>query len=93
MRGGAVTQIQVYKALVGYALVLGDTLEVGDRLFVQQDGDLLFELSRVGIFPRGGEVVFFAHVTRLWVANQPRHQTTHNVGICRRRRRPRGMAS
>ena len=67
MRRGTVTQIQVDKALVGNAHVFGDGLEVCDGFFIKPNGNLLFELGRVGVFPCGGEVVFFAHVTPLWV--------------------------
>ena len=67
MRGGTVTQIQIDKALVGNARILGDSLEVCDGLFIEPDGNLLFKPGCVGVFPRGGEVVFFAHVTPLWV--------------------------
>ena len=67
LRGSTVAQIQVDKALVGNAHILGDSLKVCDGRFIKPDGNLLFELGRIGVFPGGGEVVFFAHVTPLWV--------------------------
>lgn len=50
MRGGTVTQIEIDKALVGNAHILGDGLEIGDGRFIEPDGNLLFELSRIRVF-------------------------------------------
>ncbi|SBT04012.1 hypothetical protein ACCAA_130007 [Candidatus Accumulibacter aalborgensis] len=67
MRSRAVAQIQVDEALVGDTNVFRDSLEVRDGLFVEPNGDLLFELCCVWVFSGSGEVVFFAHVAPLWI--------------------------
>ena len=71
MRGRAVSQIQVDKALIRDARILRYRLEIADRFFVKADRDLLFELGRVRILFRSSEIVFFAHVTpftdRTWI--------------------------
>lgn len=67
MRSCAVPQVKVDETLVRNAYVFRDCLEVRDGLFVKSNGDLLLELRGVWVLPRGGEVVFFSHVTPLWI--------------------------
>ena len=58
----AVTQVQVDQALVRYAYLFRDRLEVVDSVTVQANGDLLLELGSVGVLLGVGEIVFLAHV-------------------------------
>ena len=37
-------------------------LKIGDRINVQIDGDLFFQLCRIGIFSSIGKIIFFAHM-------------------------------
>jgi|GEM_PF-6441480 len=67
MRSRAVSQVQIDQALVWNTDVFRDRLEVGDRIFIKPNGDLFFQLGCVWVFPCSGEIVFFAHVTPLWI--------------------------
>lgn len=63
MGGSAVSQIQIDEALVRNASVLRYRLKVTYGLLIKPNGDLLFKLGSIWIFPGGGKVVFFAHMT------------------------------
>ena len=63
MRGRAVSQIQVHKALIRDTRILRYRLKIAGRFFVMENRDFLFELGCIQILFRSGEIVFFAHVT------------------------------
>ena len=67
MRSRAVSQVEIYEALVRNANVFRNCLEIRDGFFVKANGDLFLELCCVWVLPRSGEVVIFAHVAPLWV--------------------------
>ena len=59
--GGAVAQIQIDQALVGHAQLFRNTLEISNGIFIQTNGDLLFQLRCIRVFACLAEVVFFSH--------------------------------
>jgi hypothetical protein len=63
MRGRAISQIQIYQALVGDTRVLRYRLEIAYRFLIKANGNLLLKLGSVRIFFGGSKVVFFAHMT------------------------------
>jgi hypothetical protein len=58
---GAIPQVEVDQALVWNSDLLGDRLEVVNRILIQANSDLLFELRSIGILLGFGKIVFFAH--------------------------------
>jgi hypothetical protein len=61
----AISQVKVDEALVWDANLLGNAFEVANRVFIQPNGDLLFQLGCVRVFARFGEIVFFSHCASL----------------------------
>ena len=60
-----VTQIKIDQAFVRDTDLFRYSFEVPDQVFVQPNGDLLFQLRRIGIFARLREIVFFSHMDLL----------------------------
>lgn len=60
--GRALFEVEVDEALVRNTRFLRHRLEVGDRVLVKTDRDWLLESPRIGVLPRGAEVVLFAHM-------------------------------
>ena len=60
-----VTQIKIDQSLVWNSDLFRNTFEVTDGVLVQPNGDLLFQLRRIGIFARLREIVFFSHMDLL----------------------------
>jgi hypothetical protein len=59
---GAVSQIEIDQTLVRHLQLLRQPLEVGDRRFIQADGDRAFQRFGVRISSRLREVVFLSHL-------------------------------
>ena len=63
MGSRAISEIQIYEALIGNTCVLRYRLEIAYRLLIKANGDLLLQLRSVRILSRISEVVFFAHMS------------------------------
>ena len=56
-----VTEIKIDQAFVRDSDLFRYSFEVPDGVLVQPNGDLLFQLRRIGIFASLGEIEFFFH--------------------------------
>jgi len=59
--GCAISEIQIDETLVRNADIGRDGLEVAQALFIQTNGDLLFELGSVRVLHCLGKIVFGTH--------------------------------
>jgi hypothetical protein len=62
MRRSAISQIQVYEALIWDSSVLRYGLEVAYGFLIKANGNLFFQLGGVRIFSRSSKVIFFSHI-------------------------------